>query len=327
MKNPENYIKQYEENIEVSFKKWAYRYPPKSLEELIDWNKTNFEKYLRQRTENDLKKTQSYIKLFKAARLFGLYLAFQKSDYGLLNNVLYQSTRQDLLDLAMMGSGTDHCHLFPTAVLSFASNDFEIIESFFPGNLRLSKGQFYTENAINLLKVLYYKQTEFKEEALKRAEKFLAKKVTIWEKSIVLYFIALIHRNAGDASSCLQDLCVGLQKSGNADALGMLFAPEIHGLYRLCRIIDEEFFNTLKRPDHFCFSEEFELWQKENNYPRGKLFYNYPPEMNYMNQIFEAQIPVIALYHPYNDKREFKNADKFAEDLHQNVLKVLLSKD
>ncbi|WGU69441.1 hypothetical protein QIU18_06415 [Capnocytophaga canimorsus] len=61
---------------------------------------------------------------------------------------------------------------------------------------------------------------------------------------------------------------------------------------------------------------------KKNQFPKGKLFYTYPPKMDYMNQIFNAQMPKMELFEKtYSENRKyiFKNADKFAVDLTRSI--------
>jgi hypothetical protein len=104
--------------------------------------------------------------------------------------------------------------------------------------------------------------------------------------------------------------------------LAKCFAYEIHGLYRFAMIVDKELFEEIKQPIHHCFLNEFETWQKERNYPNGKFFYKYPINMDYINKVFEAELPTVELYKPYPNKKElYKNVDKFIEDLTENTLK------
>ncbi len=328
MKNAKQFVKLYEEIAEECFKKWGYYYPPRTWDEFYAWDKKSYEKYLKDK-EDEIKKTKSYVSLLDTTSDFGFYIAFQKLDYGLLNDVLYQTSRQKLLDRGMTASGTDHCNVLLSATNSFSCNDFEVIDHFFPRSLQHSKGTYYTEVAVNLLKVLYFKETELKDEALKKADEFLVKKITLWEKYVVLYFKALVNMDEKEASNCLQELCFAYQKMEHSvgkltNKLAKCFASEIHGLYRFARIVNQDLFNHITPPKHACFSVEFELWQKENNYPKGKLFYKYPEEMDYMNKIFEAELPTVALHNPYPDKKElYKDVDKFAIDLTENVKKIL----
>jgi len=326
MKFAEKYTKLYDEIAEESFEKWGYYYPPKTWDELNAWDTKSFEKYLKDKVDG-VKKTKSYVSLLKSVNDFGFYVTFQKCDYRLLNNVLYHTSRHNLLNKGILASGTDHCNVIFNALNSFSCNDFEIIDSFLPKELPLSKGTYYTEISVNLLKVLYYKQFDLKDEALQKADKFLLKKNTAWEKYVVLYFKALINKNDIDASNSLIELCKAYQKMNQSvsklhNKLAKCFASEIHGLYRLAKVIDEDVFDKITRPKHHCFSEEFELWQKKNDFPKGKLFYEYPEKMDYMNKILEAELPTVALHNPYPKKKAlYKDVDKFLTDLTDNANK------
>lgn len=328
MKNAEKFLKTYEEIADECFQKWGYYYPPKTWDEFYAWDNKSYEKYLTEK-EEDVRKTKSYVSLLDTTKDFGFYIAFEKLDYELLNNVLYQTSRQDLLKSGMTASGTDHCNVLMNALSAFSCNDFKVIDYFFPKNLEYSKGKYYTEVSVNLLKVHYYNETERKEEALQKAEKFLSKKITAWEKYVILYFKSLINQDAKEASSCLQELCSAYQKMEHSvsklhNKLAKYFAPEIHGLYRFAKIINQDLFSDITQPKHLCFSEEFEKWQKENNYPKGEIFYSYPQKMDYMNKIFEAELPTVSLHKPYPNKNDlYKDVDKFAKDLTQNVTKKL----
>lgn len=324
MKNKNEFLKIYEEMAEECFKKWGYYYPPRTWDEFISWDNNFFEKYLKEK-ENGVKKTESYIRLAENMSYFGFYNLYQNFDFEKLNNVLFQLSRQSLLNKGMMASGTDHCNVLFNTLKSFSCNDFKVIDHFFPKELPQSKGKFYTEVSVNLLKVLYYKQKEFENEAIEKASKFLSKKITVWEKFVILYFKALVDHNASEASICLQELCTAYQKMEHSvsklhNKLAKCFAYEIHGLYRFAMIVDKELFEEIKQPTHNCFLTEFEIWQKEWNYPKGKIFYKYPIKMDYMNKVFEAELPTVELYNPYPNKKElYKNAAKFIEDLTENT--------
>jgi hypothetical protein len=328
MKNAQKYVKHYEEKFEESFRNWGYYYPPRNWEELSAWEKKIYEKYLSEE-DDDVVRTKCYIDLLDTTKEFGFYSVFQqpKLDYELLNNVLYQTSRQRLIACAGIDSGTDHCIAFYDALNSFACNDFEIIDHFFPQNLPHSKGTWYTEVSVNLLKVLYYGETELKESALQKAGKFLSKKIATWDKYSVLYLMSLIDRNAADASDYIQELCAAYQRIGDIFNTEKSFASRVHGLYRLPKSIDEDFFDKITRPHHHSFFEEFEIWQKENNYPKGELFYRRPRELGYINKIFEAELPVVELeevrYEGQNRTNLYKNTEKFARDLTENVKKIL----
>jgi hypothetical protein len=326
MKFTEKYIQLYEEISQECFEKHGYYYPPKNWNEFQTKNFDFFEKYLKEK-ENGIKKTKSYIRLAGKMNDFGFYNVYQNFDFENFNNILFQTSRQELLNRGMLASGTDHCNVLMNALKSFSCNDFRIIDYFFPKELSQSKGTYYTEISVNLMKVLYYNQLDLKEEAIQKADKFLLKKITAWEKYVVLYFMALVKPNKTEASKSLQELCSAYQKMNHSvsklhNKLAKCFASEIHGLYRFCKVIDKNLFSEITRPKHQCFSEEFELWQIENNFPKGNIFYEYPKEMNYVNKILVTELPIVSLHKPYPNKKEsYKDVDKFISDLTENAKK------
>ncbi len=319
MNNIKKYLKLYNKAREESLENFGYYYPLNTWEEFYEWNEKTYNKYLKDEKDN-IRKTKFYVDLLDELDEFGFFIAFTNNDHKVLNNVLFQTSRRNLLDDAMTASGAAHCNIedvFP----AFACNDFDIINYFFPKKIPLSKGQSYMENAINIIKVLYYKQSELRDETIKKARNYLNYKLTLWEKYVVLYFLSLIEGEVEQSSICLQELCSAYQRIGYPkDKLDKCFASEIHGMYRFARIIDEDYFEKIKRPIHPCFFEDFEQWQENNNYPKGELFYKYPEKMDYMNKIFAAELPEVSVYR--EEKEFYKDIEKFKKDLTENVLKI-----
>jgi hypothetical protein len=328
MKNAEKYLKLYREQFEESFRESGSYYPPRNWGELSVWENKIYEEHLSGE-KDDVLKTKLYVDLLGMPKVtgFGFYIAFQTLDCALLNNVLYQTSRQRLLEIEGTDSGTDHSSAFWDALNSFACNDFEVMGHFFPKSLPYSKGRYYAEVSTDLLTVLYYNETEMRRDALAKAEGFLTKKSSSWDRCCVQYLVALIDRNAADASRCLQEMCAAYQKIGDMYQIEKCFASRVHGLYHLARRIDEEVFKRMTRPCHPSFSEEFELWQAEHGYPKGELFYRRPPKLDYMNRILEAQLPIVELHEVrYEGQRRShicKNTEKFNRDLTENVHKLL----
>jgi hypothetical protein len=325
MKNAQKYLQLYLKQAEESFAKWGYYYPPRNWEELYAWDASNFQKYLKDESDA-AKRVKFHVKLLNTTKEFGFYVAFQSLDYATLNDVVYQTSRHTLLDQGMLASGSDHCNVLMEVLCALASNDYAVIDAFFPKDLPHSKGTYYTEVAVNLLRVLYHGENALKEEALSKATQFLTKKRTDWERYVVGYFVALVNRDASEASACLQKLCVAYQKAGYpVDALDKCFATEIHGLYRFAQKVDASFFDKLTPPKHLCFSTEFEAWQQTQGYPKGKLFYRFPAELDLMNKILEAPLPTVTLHevsYP-RGKEIYKDVDQFAANLTENVRQFL----
>jgi hypothetical protein len=326
MNNLEKYLKISNEYAEESFKKWGYYYPPLTWEDFHKCNQESFEKYLKKYSENNddsVMKTVSYLTHLNDLDIFGFYIAFQNEDYETLNNVLYQTSRRGILHL--LGGSNQGGVLYDGGLSAFACNDFEIIPHYFPKGT-FSADNHYLDISLNILKVLHYRENDMQEEIVQKTNTFLNKKLTAWARNFVLYFLSVLNRDYEEASKCLQELCSAYQKFRlgiSYEKLIKCFASNIHGLYRFARLIDEDFFRKIIRPAHPSFLENFEIWQEKNNYPKGKLFYEYPEELNYMNDIFKADLPFIVETPPKYayEKRLYIDLEKFAEDLTENTLK------
>lgn len=330
MKNVKKYIKLYNEKSLESFKKWGYYYPPRNWDEFLAWEKGSYEEHLKdeekhnerekERPDRPYIKPKLYLSLLDSINDFGYLCAFEKMNYFDLNNVIFQSSKHNLLHYAMLGSGANHCVNFLKVVSAYACNNFKMTEYFLPENLPQSKGTYYTEVCVNLLKVMYYNQEEYAASAIEKADKFLKKKTTAFEEHFVRSFIAIYQRDLDSINSSLKELCKAYQQQGYpVSKLDKCFAEEIHGLYRFIRTIDESFFNKVELPEHDCFFKEFEIWQKKNNYPKGGIFYIYPSEMNYINKILQSEIPIVTLKENGNRKELITDVDDFASKLTENV--------
>ncbi len=180
----------------------------------------------------------------------------------------------------------------------FACNDYEVVESFVPDTLPMLKGTGYTDNVINLLSALYYRNDAKRQEAVATAKKFLTKKkLTGIEKYYVRFFISLANKDAERISECLQRIYEAYQRRGYpVKKIEKCFVPKVHGFYHLVRFFDEALFERIKLPEHKCFIKGFEEWQKKNDFPKGRQFYHYPEVMDEANLILQKPLPVIRLY-------------------------------
>ncbi|MDO4230209.1 MAG: hypothetical protein Q4C98_10365 [Capnocytophaga sp.] len=300
-KNAKKFLKLYEEKREERSEKFGEIYPPMSWEEFHYWNNYTFEKHL-QSFKNQAIKTKLYISLLgRDVQYFAFWEAFSKADFQVLNNAIWQESRTEILDRAITASGTTFTGFHLDAIFrSFATNDFEPLGAFFPAEIPLLTARYYPEVVANILKSLLHKQEENLQKSLQLAEKFLTKKLTGMERFTVLFFIALSEKNAEKISENLHELCLAYQKQGYpVEKIDKCFAGEIHGLYRLVRFFDENLFEKVKMPQHDSFFTDFEAWQKQNGYPKGSFFYEYPPEMAYMNAILLKKLPI---YHIFPQK-------------------------
>jgi hypothetical protein len=322
MQTAEKYIQRYLQRCEESFTQWGYHYPPRDRDDFERWNTQTFQKHLAGEEPGSVSATKTYIGLLDHTEDFGFFQAIQARDYALLNNVLYQTSRQALLDDGMTAGVSTGGMLF-AALPGFACNDFAIIDALLPRDLPLSKENLYLEISRNIFHTLHYQQKQRLDDAIEKAHAFLTKKQTSWTKAFVSYFLALASRNAGQLVGCLQELCSAYQKLDKfiASDLDNCFCAPVHGLYRLVRVFDESLFKAVKPPQHPSFWTDFEDWQAAHGYPQGRLFYTYPPEMDALNKILAAEVPAITLTKISKDKFCI-DEKKFAFDLTENIKKL-----
>lgn len=313
------YIKLYQKMREDYYQKWGNYSHPENLTDFEKLNQQIFEEHLKKYNDssNEILKTKLYIDLvLNKIQYFGYYSAFCEGDFKKLNNALWQNGRNDLLRGGMTLSGTSYTgNIIKGIFTCFACNDFEVIQSVIPHTLPLLKGTYYTENVINLLHSIYYKEDERLKAVMGKAESFLTKKkMTGLAEYYVRFFIFLAKKEVDGISECLQKLCESHQKQGYPiQKIDKCFIPEIHGLYHLVRFLDKNLFEQIKLPSHKCFLKELEEWQQKNNFPKGAPFYQYPEPLSDANRILQSPLPLIHLIHV--DGKLVIDVEKFVEEL------------
>ena len=325
MKNAKQFITLYNKAAEERFARFGEYYPVRTWDELYADQNRIYEEHLKDKTVCGAA-TSAYLRLLPSALGdFGLYTAFQERSCETLNNVLFQTARRQLLLGGITAGGTDHCNFLLDLLTAFSCNDFEVFARFFPASLPFAVSPFYVAPAMNMIKVLYYGESVHLPEVQAQADSFLKKKSAVFDTAVVGYLAALIRRDHKAAGGALEQACAGYQRMQTGYVFGKYmkcFAKEVHGLYRLARLVDSDFFETVTPPEHPAFCAEFECWQKEHQYPAGRLFYRYPDEMHYMNRIFAAPIPDVALVVGRRKNERYKDVDKFLADLTAAVQRV-----
>ena len=313
------YIRLYQKMREDYYQEWGAYAHPENLQDFEKLNQKIFEEHLKKYNDSSDKivKTKLYIDLvLNNIQYFGYYFAFCEGDFEQLNNVLWQNGRSYLLRAGITHSGTAYSGNIMKGIFTcFACNDFEVIQSFIPYTLPLLKGTYYTENVINLLHSIYYKEDERLKAVMEKAESFLTKKkLTAIAEYYVRFFVFLAKKDGDRISECLQKLCEAHQKQGYPiQKIDKCFVPEIHGLYHLVRFLDKNLFEKIKLPSHKCFLKELEEWQQKNNFPKGTQFYKYPEILTDANCILQSPLPVIHLIKA--DGKLMLDVEKFAKEL------------
>lgn len=313
------YIRLYQKMREDYYHKWGAYSHPENLQDFEKLNQKIFEEHLKKYMDSSDKilKTKLYIDpVLNKIQYFGYYSAFCEGDFKKLNNALWQNGRSCLLRGGITHSGTAYSgNIIKGIFTCFACNDFEVIQSFIPHTLPLLGGTYYTENVINLLHAIYYKEDERLKVVMGKTESFLTKKrLTGMAEYYVRFFIFLACKDADGISECLQKLCEAHQQQGYPiQKIDKCFIPEMHGLYHLVRFLDANLFEKIKLPSHKCFLKELEEWQQKNNFPKGAQFYKYPEILTYANWILQSPLPVIHLIKV--DGKLMIDVEKFAKEL------------
>ncbi|MCK8045158.1 hypothetical protein MSG37_09685 [Shewanella sp. 1CM18E] len=300
MDNAQKYLSLYNKLAEERLQRFAETYPYiRSWDELQQLYSVELEpedtvKLLANR--DDLPKAIARcLRDTQPVELFGCYQAFKTQDCQMLNDVIFQSTRQRLLSSAITAGGTDHSSFYHNIVAAFAGNDFEVMHTFSPVDLTICKYPYYNAPALNLISSLYYQDRSKQTEALALAEKFLKKKLPVLDGAVINFLVALTQADSKRASEALQQANLGFARSRVNGALEKCFALELHGLYNFARYIDPELFAQIRVPTGAGFSKSFAEWQRDNAYVTGKLFYQYPSERELMNLILTAKLPQVTL--------------------------------
>ena len=317
LKIKKKYIKLYETSLKQNIFVW------KTKEIYLKEQQDTYIYYLKDKKTPIESKIQSYLSLIKNPYLLGLYEGFKNENLELLNDALYQYGRHRLLNIN--ADGYDHSGGFWYVIDSMACNDIEALESSYPKELVLSSNGYPAfVIASNLLFVLWYGEHEYGEEVIAKAKKILQQKKSIWEKAIVSFLVALYEKNMQEASTQLNQICVS-SKRNDRDMLYKIFCSEAHGLYNIARnVLPEELFEQLQMPEDESFIKELALWQKEKGYPNGKLFLNYPKELDFMNQILKSSLPNCCLCTPYsNDNKKYKDYEQMRKELADKIKQIL----
>jgi hypothetical protein len=250
----------------------------------------------------------------------GLYEAFTKWDMRHLLNVLYQSSRWEVLCGAVKSFSADHTGHYISVVKALAANDAELVEALLPEELGLSRERHAFGKPIgNMFLSLWYKNDEWLKTTKPEAEKYLTVKSHSYKPEME-YYIALAERDMERASRCLKGVCVSVRRNQDSGVRDKPYLKclcnYVHGLYNFAHyVLPEADFRRLQMPDDEGFIKEFAEWNIVNGFPKGELFLTFPEELDILNQIFNLPIPQTTLTkHEYNNTLQI-NRKRFYEEL------------
>lgn len=152
--------------------------------------------------------------------------------------------------------------------------------------------------ASHLLVGLWYRDNDVLEEAVSMAEKFVTqKKPALLEKSIVSFLMDLQAEDAQKGSQDLLEVCKNYRRFQRHPFGIRPFCTYAHGLYGLAQLLwPKEKFEELQMPKHKEFLADYARWLCECSDPDLSLYFRYPEEMKWVNEIMEAPCAKLVLH-------------------------------
>lgn len=189
----------------------------------------------------------------------------------------------------------------PWCVLEALScGNTKYITRILPPELALVKNYLnpFAPVASHLLIGLWYQNKEVLREAVSLGERFLTqKKPALYEKAIVAFLMDLQEEDVGKGSQDLLAVCKSYRNFKRHPFGIRPFCTYAHGLYGLAKLLlPKEKFEKLQMPEHKQFLVGFAKWQHECPKPDLSLYFRYPGEMKWVNEIIEAPCARLVLH-------------------------------
>lgn len=180
----------------------------------------------------------------------------------------------------------------------------EDIKRVLPFELSLVKNclEPFAPVASHLLIGLWYKDKVVLDEGVFLGERFLGqKKSKTHEKALTSFLIDLAksgtEENVDESMEKMSQDLLEVCKSYLRYQQYPSFCVQAHGLYNLASIIlSEEKFKLLQMPKHKVFLADYAKWLLQKPKADRSLFYRYPDEMKWVNEIMEAPCAKLALH-------------------------------
>lgn len=155
--------------------------------------------------------------------------------------------------------------------------------------------------ASHLMIGLWYQDKATLAEGVSMGEHFLMqKKPALLEKTIVAFLMDLQTQDMEKASQDLLEVCKNYRKFHRFPFGIRPFGVYAHGLYAFARLVlPEEKFAQLQMPEHDIFLPDYAKWLIENPEPDLSLYYRYPDDMKWVNEIMEAPCAKLVI-HQFN---------------------------
>lgn len=275
---------------------------------------TSFSQKAKEEYEDDkfvyYKKLFSFLKaansdlqaIYEANIAANIAEAQKQDDFVKLQSVFLHSAKTKMLPAG--ASGYDHCDRLWSLLDLLACDDFENVYRAMPEGLPISNNGYpmYVHGTNILLCLLYNSEKKAVypvDKIIEKAEKFVASKKPLWERSVISCLLGILQGNVSKISDSLQQLCTGFSKADVAKYMKMQ-CQCAYGLTILAKhFLSEENFGQLVYPECSNFSKSYMLWFFEQEELSTELCITYSSLVEELNEIFRKKIAITRIHQPY----------------------------
>ncbi|OJJ29231.1 hypothetical protein [Campylobacter concisus] len=299
---------------------------PKSDEELLLDEYASIYGQIKEKNLNEYDFLCEFIRLlsFLRARCYDIYLekCLADGDAERLNDLIFQYAKLNLLPGC--SGGYDQCERLIPAFFAIACGDTDGMTRIFPKGLPPSKnGYKFLCVTHDLLTAMLWQDENLLTPALEKARAFAESKKPANEREAVKFVLALHEKDVAAMSEHLQKFCstFGRTDAPKFEKRLYIFA---HGLHALAHyFLPLELFKEIKLPKNENFSKFYAKRLFQNEIPKPKLYFTFPPEFELINVILSAPVAKTLIYQPYlpNDKTFFLDHSSMIRNLADEIIK------
>ena len=175
----------------------------------------------------------------------------------------------------------------------------------------------------DLLTAMLWQDENLLAPALEKAHAFVQSKKPTNEREAVKFVLALHKKDVAAMSEHLQKFCstFGRTDAPKFERRLYIFA---HGLHALAHyFLPFDLFKEIKLPKNENFSKFYAKRLFQNEIPKPKLYFTFPPELELINVILSAPVAKTLIYQPYlpNDKTFFLDHSSMIRNLADEIIK------
>ena len=308
--------------LEGLFNIFRAKKPPKSDEELLLDEYAMIYAEIKEKNLNEYDFLCELIRLLSFSRArrydFCLEKRLADGDAEALNDLIFQYAKLNLLPGC--SGGYDQCEKLIPALFAIACVDTDSMARIFPKGLPPSKNGYKFLCVMNdLLTAMLWQDENLLAPALEKARTFAESKKPANEREAVKFVLALHEKDVATMSEHLQKFCstFGRTDAPKFEKRLYIFA---HGLHALAR-----YFLPLELfiPKNENFSKFYAKRLFQNEIPKPKLYFTFPPEFKLINVILSAPVAKTLIYQPHlpSDKTFFLDHSSMIRNLADEIIK------